>query len=1848
MMCNRNGMGVQGPPGRGNRFRTRTTFASRRRRLRPDLFPLEERTLLASTQSIAITVDNPTDTPVAGEIDLRQAIADANGSGSAVTINFDPTVFSTPQTITLTDGGLVLDDTSGLQTIDGPAAGVTINGGGIANNFKVAQNVNAAISGVSFTDFNASGLVNYGTVAADDCTFSGNSTADGFTGAGVQNRNTITLTDCTISGNSADAGGGMYNFGAGTLIDCTVSANSASYGAGGVANGGTLMLTGCTISGNSSRLYGAGLEVYYGSAEMTDTIVAGNTNSVTSGPSDCEGRPLTGTNNLIGTGGSEGLVNDQNGNVVLTNLANLDLSPLGNYGGLTQTIALLPGSAAIGMGTVVNGVTTDERGVPIGTVVDIGAFQTSLVVASASGSIDTTAANLTLPGAVSLADQFAGEEITFDPTVFASAQTITLTAQLELSNTALTTEINGPAADLTISGGGTTRVFKIDSGVTAAFSGLTMTDGQLDGSSDGPSTTSNGAGIFNLGLLTLNDCTISGNSSQNFGGGVYSTGTAYFTDCIISENSAGGGGGAFLNNGDATLMDCTVSGNSAYAGGGFVSAGVGSLTVIDSTIASNSAQVGGGFYTRTTTTLSQCTISGDTARDYGGGLACGYPANVNISRSTFNGDTTSSSYGGAIENGGKTLNLTACTISGNSAGQSGGGLYSYGPATLVDTIIAGNTTNTSPSDIAGKGSISGNNNLIGTGGSGDQTNGQNGNIVLTSLTNLDLSPLGNYGGPTETIALLPGSAAIGMGTGVDGVTTDQRGVPIGTVVDIGAFQTSLVVESASGSIDTTAANLTLPGAVSLADQFAGEAITFDPTVFASAQTITLTAQLELSNTALTTEITGPAADLAISGGGTTRVFKIDSGVMASLVGLTITDGYDNDYGTFGSGGGVFNSGTVTLTACTIIGNTDDYYGGGLYSIGTVTAIDCNISGNSASSGGGICSVYKGTLIDCTISGNSAYDGGGVFILGNATVTDSTISDNTASHYGGGLYDLVQVILMDSIVAGNTITATTTPSDVADLLGGATTGSNSLIGTGGSGEIVNGQDGNIVLTSLTNLDLSPLGNYGGPTETIALLPGSAAIGAGVAVNGITTDERGVPIGAVVDIGAFQTSLVVESASGSIETTAANLTLPGAVSLANEFAGEAITFDPSVFATNQTITLTTQLELSNTALTNEIIGPAAGVTIDGNGADLTLLTLPNVTVTLSRLTITNTGFGGGITNLGTITATNCTVTGIHSSQAAFSNNNTATLSDCTISGNVGGGGILNVESLQLIGCTVTGNSAGEEGTGGGLDNVGNASITDCTFTGNSAELGGGIFDDGEATITDCTFSANSASNSGGGAEFVQAVTLMDCTFSGNTAAENGGGLYITAAAAITACTITGNSAGTSGGGVAINAQLTLIDTIVAGNTISDTSNPSDISGPGTVSGNNNLIGTGGSQGLISGENDNIVLTNLSDLLLSPLGNYGGPTETIALLPGSEAIGNGVAVSNVTTDQRGVVIASAPDIGAFQSQGFTLTAVSGGSPQSAAIGTPFPDPLSVLVTANDPLEPIAGGLVSFAAPLAGASATPSVNTASIGGNGLASVHVSAGTSVGSYTITAAALGAPKPVSFSLTNLKAPAAVTVTSSASSIVYGQPVTLTAIVTASGAVPSGTVTFSSGSKVLGSTLINAAGEATLTVSNLPVGTSSVTASYGGNASVLAASSSQPVTTVSGSSPTSPLELLVTHATSQVVLVPREVLKKRKLVSLELEVEVEHVAPSTSGVPTGTVIFELLNRSKKKPAKVLGVESLTNGAAILPVKPKTVLQQPVEILYNGDADFEPSRLKTTITKSSLVPPGAKSALARDAH
>ena len=192
-------------------------------------------------------------------------------------------------------------------------------------------------------------------------------------------------------------------------------------------------------------------------------------------------------------------------------------------------------------------------------------------------------------------------------------------------------------------------------------------------------------------------------------------------------------------------------------------------------------------------------------------------------------------------------------------------------------------------------------------------------------------------------------------------------------------------------------------------------------------TIRLTqGQLKLSNTAAATTIDGPGATLlSVSGNHASRVFQVGPGVTASLSGLTITGGAV----TSGSGGGLSNDGTVTLTGCTISGNSAPGEAGGLYNDGTASLLNCAISGNYATMVNGDTSTGFGggldndsgslTLTGCTISGNSAHEsGGGLANGGSAIITDCMISGNSSTAGAGALFNQGTANLADTTITNN--------------------------------------------------------------------------------------------------------------------------------------------------------------------------------------------------------------------------------------------------------------------------------------------------------------------------------------------------------------------------------------------------------------------------------------------------------------------------------------------------------------------------------------------------------------------------------------------------------------------------------------------------------------------------------------------------------------------------------------------------------------------------------------------------------------------------------------------------------------
>jgi hypothetical protein len=317
----------------------------------------------------------------------------------------------------------------------------------------------------------------------------------------------------------------------------------------------------------------------------------------------------------------------------------------------------------------------------------------------------------------------------------------------------------------------------------------------------------------------------------------------------------------------------------------------------------------------------------------------------------------------------------------------------------------------------------------------------------------------------------------------------------------------------------------------------------------------------------------------------------------------------------------------------------------------------------------------------------------------------------------------------------------------------------------------------------------------------------------------------------------------------------------------------------------------------------------------------------------------GDGGGLFNAGTLTVTGSTLSG---NFGTFNN----------------GGGISNYGNLTLTGSSLSGNAATEEG--GGISNYGILTLTGSSVSGNSADTGGGISNHSTLMVSGSSLFNDSASQNGGGIYNIGTLTASNTTVAGNSATDNGGGIYNGTTRSVTLTNVTlaanqANAAGTTfhGGGLYVSAGSPVLhNTLIAGNFNGPAGAAADdVFGALNSGSDYDLIGDGtGMTGISDGVNGNRVGSHVSpiDAMLGPLQNNGGPTPTIALLPGSPAIDAGSNAYAAATDQRGFVriVGGAIDIGAFEVQpAGQATHLSIQVPATIMAGAPFAITVTVL---------------------------------------------------------------------------------------------------------------------------------------------------------------------------------------------------------------------------------------------------------------------------------------------------------------
>jgi hypothetical protein len=607
------------------------------------------------------------------------------------------------------------------------------------------------------------------------------------------------------------------------------------------------------------------------------------------------------------------------------------------------------------------------------------------------------------------------------------------------------------------------------------------------------------------------------------------------------------------------------------------------------------------------------------------------------------------------------------------------------------------------------------------------------------------------------------------------------------------------------------------------------------------------------------------------------------------------------------GGGivVFNAAVHQIIASTIAGNRavggngtgpvigdgGNASGGGLWLSGSGTVSNCTVSGNQAVGG-------TGTTTGTSTKGQGGEARGGGVVAEGGLISNSTMTLNAAT--GGASNRTVGVgtgggfnyrfgatttteAFRSTIVAGNTAT-TVSPDIVHPRASVATSQGNNLIGIGtGASDFIAGLNGDQVGSPFAPIDplIGPLANNGGPTPTHAPLLTSPAINRGSNVAGVVTDQRGLGFprvsGPAPDVGAVEVSYTLPWATvqppivspgatqsrftvtyrddrgiavGSLGTGDLRVIGPNGFSVVPDFVSVDMSSDGSPRTATYTFTPpggnwdaadngTYTVSAESGQVTN-VIGnalPAGAISrfqvrvpivvlnANDSGPDslraafLAANTAPGPDAVVFDSVFFSTPRTITLTSGALSVTDSVTVTGPGAAFVTLNGNNrdrilslSSATRDATFSG------------LMLTGGSAVG------GSGGAIADAGlNLTVRDCTFTGNFAQSGGAIAA-GALTVANCIFTNNSATRDGGavwvtGSDNV--ILLSTSTFVGNTAATRGGAVSADGVGGrsgdfftVDRCTFDSNSAGGGSGLPAGGGGLYVADrdTTIIGTTFS----------------------------------------------------------------------------------------------------------------------------------------------------------------------------------------------------------------------------------------------------------------------------------------------------------------------------------------------------------------------------------------------------------------------------------------------
>jgi hypothetical protein len=556
-------------------------------------------------------------------------------------------------------------------------ANTTVDGTQAGRVFTVHSGT-VSLSGMTITngktDLNGGGIYNCGTLSLDHVTVSNNAAGAGGAG-GIFNCGMLRVTDSTVSGNTdgGNGGGGIFNNGAATA---TVTRSIISNNsAGGILNGGTMNVTDTTVGGNTA-FEGGGI-ANFGALSITNCTVSGNTASAGGGILN------NGELNVTSSTVSNNAAREGGGIIYLINQVNDSSSKLTNSIVAGNTASFGPDLRGqfISQGHNLIGKSNGSTGFNDGVNDDI--------VGTADGPVDPRLAPLGNYGGPTQTQLL----LCGSPAIDAGDNSASATDQRGVARPA------GEAADMGAvemqraqinsqdGGAGSLRQLIQDAPGGAVIDldqcmavTVTLTSGGIGIDKD---LTLNGPGPD---LMTVRRSAAQGTPEFLIFDIFAREFTVNLSGMTVSNGRSPEGGGIY-NGGTTSITNCTISGNSAAGntptgnlwGGGIFNSGA--LTVTDCTVNNNVADEGGGIYNA-------------------GGNPVG--GTLTVTNSTINNNSTGSKLGGngggGIFNDGGTLTVTNSTVSNNHSADFGGGILNnagcclqIGALTVMNSTVSGNS-----------------------------------------------------------------------------------------------------------------------------------------------------------------------------------------------------------------------------------------------------------------------------------------------------------------------------------------------------------------------------------------------------------------------------------------------------------------------------------------------------------------------------------------------------------------------------------------------------------------------------------------------------------------------------------------------------------------------------------------------------------------------------------------------------------------------------------------------------------------------------------------------------------------------------------------------------------------------------------------------------------------------------------------------------------------------------------------------------------------------------------------------------------------------------------------------------